>query len=109
MAYWRGHPSVLIDPPGKTATTETDATTLSTEVTGDLPHKIDMVGISATGFSPELVMSFEDGKVTTEPLAGTRANVGMEKEQVRLRNDLLNDPKEVIERMSSQSREKCGK
>lgn len=42
----------------------------------DLPHKIDMVGISATESSPGLVMSFEDGKVTTEPLAGTRANVG---------------------------------
>ena len=27
----------------------------------------------ATGFSPELVMSLRDGKVTTEPLAGTRS------------------------------------
>ncbi|KAJ5317397.1 ADC synthase [Penicillium antarcticum] len=62
---------------------------------------VDHNGFSATGFSPELVMSFQDGKVATEPLAGTRANVGTEKERSRLRNDLLNDPKEVIEHIIS--------
>ena len=88
----------------------------------DLPYKVDMVGtlvcgrrantprraflfdhhsFSATGFSPELVMSFQDGKVTTEPLAGTRANVGTEKERSGLQNDLLNDPKEVMEHIIS--------
>lgn len=39
MAYWRGQPSVLIDPPGKTATAKTDATTSSTEITGDTVKK----------------------------------------------------------------------
>ncbi|GAD98259.1 salicylate synthetase, putative [Paecilomyces variotii No. 5] len=88
----------------------------------DLPYKVDMVGtlvcgrrantprrtflvdhngFSATGFSPELVMSFQDGKVTTEPLAGTRANVGTEKDRSRLRDNLLNDPKEVMEHIIS--------
>lgn len=62
---------------------------------------VDHRGFSATGFSPELVMSFQDGKVTTEPLAGTRANVGTERERSRLQNDLLNDPKEVMEHIIS--------
>jgi salicylate synthetase len=62
---------------------------------------VDHHGFSATGFSPELVMSFQDGKVTTEPLAGTRANVGTEKERSWLQNDLLNDPKEVMEHIIS--------
>lgn len=30
-------------------------------------------GFQATGFSPELVMSLENGRVTTEPLAGTHS------------------------------------
>ncbi|KAB8227099.1 ADC synthase [Aspergillus alliaceus] len=71
---------------------------------GNTPRRaflVDHNGFSATGFSPELVMSFQDGKVTTEPLAGTRANVGTEKERSRLRNDLLNDPKEVMEHIIS--------
>ncbi|KAI7369166.1 hypothetical protein KC354_g2139 [Hortaea werneckii] len=88
----------------------------------NLSHKIDMIGtlvcgrrantprrtfmfdhqgFSAAGFSPELVMSFQDGKVTTKPLAGTRANVGTEAERSRLENDLLHDPKEVIEHIIS--------
>lgn len=62
---------------------------------------VDHHGFSATGFSPELVMSFQDGKVTTEPLAGTRANTGTTKERSWLRSDLLNDPKEVMEHIIS--------
>lgn len=58
-------------------------------------------GFESTGFSPELIASVVDGKVTTEPLAGTRAYPDDQKECVRLRNELVNDPKEVIEHVVS--------
>lgn len=54
-------------------------------------------GFEATGFSPELVMLVNDGKVTTEPLAGTRSNEGNEEECRILREELLNDSKELVE------------
>ncbi|KAH6664233.1 putative salicylate synthetase [Halenospora varia] len=57
--------------------------------------------IQATGFSPELVCCFEDGKVTTEPLAGTRKADGTP-EEVRARsNSLKSDPKEIVEHVIS--------
>ncbi|EAW12322.1 putative salicylate synthetase [Aspergillus clavatus NRRL 1] len=55
----------------------------------------------ATGFSPELVLSVKNGKVTTEPLAGTRSRQGTEKEIAQLRQELLNDPKEIVEHVIS--------
>lgn len=54
-------------------------------------------GFRATGFSPELVMSVENGTVTPEPLAGTRSNTGSEAKRHQLRNELLSDPKEIEE------------
>ncbi|KAK7428457.1 hypothetical protein QQZ08_005076 [Neonectria magnoliae] len=54
-------------------------------------------GFEATGFSPELVMLLAHGKVTTEPLAGTRSREGSAAEVEKLRNDLLSDPKEIVE------------
>jgi salicylate synthetase len=53
-------------------------------------------GFQATGFSPELVCLLEDSKVTTEPLAGTRARVGTVEEIAKLREELISDPKEVL-------------
>ncbi|KAI0007785.1 ADC synthase [Xylariaceae sp. FL0662B] len=54
-------------------------------------------GCQATGFSPELVFSVEKGRVTTEPLAGTRRNQGTGVQHTRLADELQNDPKEVFE------------
>jgi salicylate synthetase len=58
-------------------------------------------GFQATGFSPELVCLLEDSKVTTEPLAGTRARVGTVEEIAKLREELISDPKEVLEHIMS--------
>ncbi|KAF4458952.1 ADC synthase [Fusarium albosuccineum] len=58
-------------------------------------------GFEATGFSPELVMLLADGKVTTEPLAGTRSREGSAAEVEKLRNDLVSDPKEIVEHVIS--------
>lgn len=54
-------------------------------------------GFRAAGFSPELVMSVENGLVTTEPLAGTRSNTGSEAKRHQLGNELIHDPKEIVE------------
>ncbi|KAK1837877.1 anthranilate synthase component 1 [Colletotrichum chrysophilum] len=54
-------------------------------------------GFEAAGFSPELVMRSAEGEVATEPLAGTRSCEGLEEEIRKLRNELLNDPKEIYE------------
>ncbi|KAH7029242.1 putative salicylate synthetase, partial [Microdochium trichocladiopsis] len=54
-------------------------------------------GHQAAGFSPELVMLAENGRLTTEPLAGTRSREGDTAEIERLRQELLSDPKEVVE------------
>ena len=58
-------------------------------------------GFQAAGFSPELVMLLENGRVETEPLAGTRAREGTEEEIAALKKDLLGDSKEVLEHVLS--------
>ncbi|KVE24482.1 salicylate synthase [Burkholderia singularis] len=55
----------------------------------------------AIGFSPELVTLVENGVVTTEPLAGTRSALGTDEEIAARRNELLNDPKEIVEHVLS--------
>lgn len=62
---------------------------------------ISHAGFKATGFSPELVMACKDGKVLTEPLAGTRSRKGTGIEDEKLRNELLNDSKEIVEHVIS--------
>ncbi|KAI1124963.1 putative salicylate synthetase [Nemania abortiva] len=54
-------------------------------------------GFQATGFSPELVFLVEDGKVITEPLAGTKRIQETGVQHTSLTNELQNDPKEVFE------------
>jgi anthranilate synthase component 1/salicylate synthetase len=55
-------------------------------------------GLEATGFSPEIVLSVdEDRRVTSQPLAGTRALTGDEGRNAALRTELLSDPKEIYE------------
>ncbi|CAH0025684.1 unnamed protein product [Clonostachys rhizophaga] len=58
-------------------------------------------GFEATGFSPELVMSVVNNHVTTEPLAGTRSNVGTDEERQKLKAELIRDPKEIVEHVVS--------
>lgn len=57
--------------------------------------------IQATGFSPELVMSLQGGRLTTEPLAGTRAHHGAGDKSRELKEELINDPKEIAEHVLS--------
>ncbi|MFE9319423.1 salicylate synthase [Nocardia sp. NPDC052278] len=55
-------------------------------------------GLAAAGFSPELVASVDDdGVVTTEPLAGTRALGQGVAADLAARNELESDPKEIVE------------
>ncbi|GAA4090810.1 salicylate synthase [Streptomyces shaanxiensis] len=59
---------------------------------------LSLGGIRAAGFSPETVAEVTgDGRVTTRPLAGTRARTGSVADNARLRADLLSDPKEIHE------------
>ncbi|WP_329172192.1 salicylate synthase [Streptomyces sp. NBC_01477] len=59
---------------------------------------LNLGGIEATGFSPEIVVQVEpDGRVVSQPLAGTRALTGDRAEDDRLRAELLADPKEIYE------------
>lgn len=59
---------------------------------------LNLDGLQAAGFSPETVVEVDrDGWVSTQPLAGTRALGDQEEETRRLREELLNDPKEVAE------------
>jgi salicylate synthase len=54
--------------------------------------------LKAAGFSPETVVEVTKGRsVSTQPLAGTRALGADQEEEIRLRNDLLNDSKEIYE------------
>jgi salicylate synthase len=60
---------------------------------------LDLGGWRAAGFSPETVVEVEAGtrRVSTQPLAGTRALTAKPDETARLREDLLSDPKEIHE------------
>jgi salicylate synthetase len=54
-------------------------------------------GAEAAGFSPEVIVTVEDGRVTTQPLAGTRAFGRGAVEDAAARTELESDPKEVFE------------
>ncbi|MBP2327087.1 salicylate synthase/phospho-2-dehydro-3-deoxyheptonate aldolase [Kibdelosporangium banguiense] len=59
---------------------------------------IKMGGITAAGFCPETVLEAgADRIVSTQPLAGTRALGADAQENLRLRQELLSDPKELVE------------
>ncbi|KAG7113663.1 Salicylate synthase like protein [Verticillium longisporum] len=46
-------------------------------------------------------MSLENGRVTTEPLAGTRSCGSSDAERLKLRQELLSDSKEIVEHVLS--------
>ncbi|MFJ6793265.1 salicylate synthase [Streptomyces sp. NPDC091268] len=59
---------------------------------------LDLGGIEAAGFSPETVVEVSaDGRVSTQPLAGTRALSGDRAEDAARRAELLTDAKEIYE------------
>ncbi|QOV33338.1 salicylate synthase [Streptomyces ferrugineus] len=60
---------------------------------------LDLGGWRAAGFSPETVVEVDGSsrRVSTQPLAGTRALATDPGETARLRADLLGDPKEIHE------------
>ncbi|MFB4311446.1 salicylate synthase [Actinomadura sp. GTD37] len=59
---------------------------------------LDLGGFQATGFSPEVLATVDpDGRVMTQPLAGTRALGAGAETDARTRRELENDPKEVFE------------
>ncbi|OWA18058.1 salicylate synthase [Streptomyces sp. CS159] len=61
-------------------------------------YLLDLGGHRAAGFSPETVLEVgENGRVSTQPLAGTRARGTDPAENERLRAQLLTDPKEIHE------------
>ncbi|MBZ6227755.1 salicylate synthase [Streptomyces olivaceus] len=61
-------------------------------------YLLDLGGCRAAGFSPETVLEVgEDGRVSTQPLAGTRARGTDPAENERRRVELLTDPKEIHE------------
>ncbi|MER6526873.1 salicylate synthase [Streptomyces sp. NPDC001508] len=61
-------------------------------------YLMDLGGYRAAGFSPETVLEVgEDGRVSTQPLAGTRARGADPVDNERRRVDLLTDPKEIHE------------
>ncbi|MDE1853156.1 MAG: anthranilate synthase component I [Thaumarchaeota archaeon] len=49
------------------------------------------------GSSPEMLVRVEDGRVETYPIAGTRPRVEDQEENMRLKRELLDDPKEAAE------------
>lgn len=63
---------------------------------------LDLGGWQAAGFSPETIVEVDaTGRVTTQPLAGTRALGPDAERNRRLRAELLRDAKEVHEHASS--------
>ncbi|TGB15114.1 salicylate synthase [Streptomyces sp. MZ04] len=55
-------------------------------------------GVEAVGFSPEIVVKVDsDGRVVSQPLAGTRALTDDPELNERLRSDLVTDAKEIFE------------
>ncbi|KAJ5686159.1 hypothetical protein N7536_008778 [Penicillium majusculum] len=90
--------------------------------TVEIPHKVNMpatlltgrrpnnparsfslnhAGYQATGFSPEVVVSVNNKRISTEPLAGTRSSAGSKEEVSKLGEELLHDPKEIVEHVVS--------
>ncbi|MFF8288526.1 salicylate synthase [Streptomyces sp. NPDC016309] len=59
---------------------------------------LDLGGVEAVGFSPETVVEVSPGgRVSTQPLAGTRALSGDREEDASRRAELLRDAKEIYE------------
>jgi anthranilate synthase component 1 len=60
---------------------------------------LDLDDHQVVGSSPEILVRFEDDKVTVRPIAGTRPRGKDEAEDLALEADLLADPKELAEHL----------
>lgn len=59
-------------------------------------------GLNAAGFSPETVVEVDCyGWISTLPLAGTRSTGSSEEEKDKLKDELLNDTKEILEHVGT--------
>ena len=58
---------------------------------------IDYEDFQIVGASPESLVSLNEGKVITNPIAGTRKRGKTKEDDERLAKELLNDPKEIAE------------
>ena len=56
---------------------------------------------SIVGSSPEILIKLDKKKVTIRPIAGTRKRGKTDTEDQNLKNDLLNDPKEISEHLNA--------
>ena len=54
---------------------------------------------SIIGSSPEILVKLKDKEITIRPIAGTRKRGSNLKEDIRLKKDLLSDPKEISEHL----------
>ncbi len=60
---------------------------------------LDFGDFSIVGSSPEILVRVREGKVTIRPIAGTRPRGKSPEEDIALKEDLLNDPKELAEHL----------
>ncbi|QEP45106.1 anthranilate synthase component I [Ectothiorhodospiraceae bacterium BW-2] len=60
---------------------------------------LDLGDHQVVGSSPEILVRFEEGRVTVRPIAGTRPRGLTEAEDAALREELLHDPKELAEHL----------
>jgi len=58
---------------------------------------LDLGDVSLAGASPEVMVRVEGGEVTVRPIAGTRPRGTVERDDIALERELLNDPKEIAE------------
>ncbi len=54
---------------------------------------------SIIGSSPEILVKLKNNKITIRPIAGTRKRGKDDKEDIKLKKDLLSDPKEISEHL----------
>jgi len=58
---------------------------------------LDLGDCALAGASPEVMVRVEGAEVTVRPIAGTRPRGTVERDDVELEHELLNDPKEIAE------------
>ena len=65
----------------------------------NVPNDVGELDFSIVGSSPEALVTVQDGKATTHPIAGTRWRGASEEEDVLLEKELLADDKERAEHL----------
>ena len=65
----------------------------------NVPNAAGELDFSIVGSSPEALVTVQDGKATTHPIAGTRWRGATEEEDVLLEKELLSDEKERAEHL----------